>query len=103
MGINWEVEWDNLSNDDREPRVAEKNLALTTQESVRGFQKWWDRYLPSLSTIPHLFADTSPRFNMEVLSKRYKRTSADALSLVAPKDIKLYYLIFRLKSARGIE
>ena len=102
MDIDWEAEWDNLSNDDREPRVAEKNLTLTTQKSVRGFRKWWNRYLPSFSIIPHLFADTSLRFNTEVLSKRYKRTSADALSQVAPKDIKLY-LIFRLKSSRGIK
>ena len=37
---------------------------------------------PLFSTIPRLFADTSLRFNMEVLSKRYKRTSADAPSRV---------------------
>ena len=36
--------------------------------------------VPPLITIPRLFADTPLRFNMEVLSKLYKRTSADALS-----------------------
>ena len=97
MDIDWEAEWDNLSNADRESCVAEKNLAQTTQKTVREFRKPWDRYLPSFSTIPRLFADTSLRFNMEVLSKRYKRTSADALSRVEPKDIKLYF--FRLKSS----
>ena len=54
MDIDWEAEWDNLSNDDREPWVAEKNLAGTTQKSVREFRKLWDRYLPSFSTIPGL-------------------------------------------------
>ena len=39
---------------------------------------------------------------MEALSKRYKRTSADALSRVESKDIKLY-LIFRLKSSSRME
>ena len=57
---------------------------------------------PSFSTIPRLFANTSLRFNMEVLCKRYKRTSVDALSRVESKDIKLY-LIFRLKSSSRME
>ena len=35
---------------------------------------------------------------MEVLSKRYQRTSVDALKLVEPTEIKLY-LIFRIKSS----
>ena len=35
---------------------------------------------------------------MEVLSKRYRRTSADVLKLVEPTDIKMY-LIFRIKSS----
>ena len=82
MDINCESEWDNLSNDDREPRITEKDLAQTTQKSVQKFRKLWDWYLPSFSTIPHLFADTPPSSNMEVLFKRYKRTSADALSSV---------------------
>ena len=99
MDIDWEAEWDNLSNADRESRVAEKNLAQTTQKTVREFRKSWDRYLPSFSTIPRLFADNSLRFIMEILFKRYKRTSADALGRVEPKDIKLY-LAFRLKSSR---
>ena len=82
MDINCESEWDNLSNDDREPRITEKDLAQTTQKSVQKFRKLWDWYLPSFSTIPRLFANTPPRFNMEVLFKRYKRTSADTLSSV---------------------
>ena len=72
MVIDWEAEWDNLSNDDDESRVAEKNLSQATQETVQEFRKPWDRYLPSFSTIPRFFADTSLRFNMEVLSKHYK-------------------------------
>ena len=102
MNIDWEAEWDDLGNDDGESRVAEKNLAQSTQKIVREFRKWWNRYLPSFSTIPRLFADTSLRFNLEVLSKRYKRTSADALSRVEPKDVRLY-LIFRLKSSPRVD
>ena len=102
MDIDWEAEWDNLSNDDGESRVAEKNLAQATQKTVREFRRSWDWYLHSFSTIPRLFADTSFRFNMKVLSKRYKRTSADTLSRAEPKDIKLY-LIFRLKSSLRME
>ena len=77
MNIDWEAEWD--------------NLAQTTQKTVRELRKSWDRYLPSFSTIPRLFADTqaSLRFNMEVLSKRYKRTSADAPTRVEPGDTKI--------------
>ena len=86
MDIDWEAEWDTLSNDDVEARVAEKNLAQATQKTVREFPKSWDWYLPSFSTIPCLFADTSLRFNMEVLSKCYIRTSADTPSWVEPKD-----------------
>ena len=98
MDIDWETEWDNLSNDDHEPRVAEKNLAQTTQKSVREFRKLRDWCLPSFSTIPRSLT-LSLRFNREVLNKHYKRTSADALSQVEPKHIKLY-LIFRLMSSR---
>ena len=94
MDIDWEAEWENLRNDDGESRVAEKNLAQATQKSVREFRKSWDRYLASFSTIPRPPANTSLRFHREVLSKRYKRTSADAFSRVA-KHIKLY-LMFRL-------
>ena len=47
MGMDWEAEWDGLSND---LWVAEKNLAGTSQKMVREFRKWWDRYLPSFST-----------------------------------------------------
>ena len=35
---------------------------------------------------------------MEVLSKRYRRTSTDTLKLVEPSEIKMY-LIFRIKSS----
>ena len=31
MDIDWEAEWDNLSNDDRGSWVAEKNSAQTTE------------------------------------------------------------------------
>ena len=50
--------WYILSNDNRESWVV-KNLAQTTQKTVRGFRKSWDRYLPSFPTIALLFADAS--------------------------------------------
>ena len=46
MGIDWEAEWDNLSNNDGKSRVAEKNLAQATQKPVRKFRKSWDWYPP---------------------------------------------------------
>ena len=55
--------------------------------------------VPPLILYNTTFADTSLRFDMKVLYKCYKRTSADALSQVEPKHIM--YLIFRLGSSRS--
>ena len=50
-------------------------------------------------SLPRSFANTLlSRFNMEILSKRYKRTSADALKLAEHREIKMY-LIFRIRSS----
>ena len=97
MDVDWEAEWNSLSN---ESWVAEKNLAGTLQKMVREFRRWWDRHLPSFSAIPRLLAETSLRFNREVLSKRCKRSPTDALDRVEPQDIKMY-LIFRIWSSVG--
>ena len=47
MHMDWEAEWDDLSNND--PWVTETHLAGSTQKAVQDFRKWWNRYLPSFS------------------------------------------------------
>ena len=39
----------NLDNDANEEWSPETYRALTTQKSIEGFRKWWDRYPPSIS------------------------------------------------------
>ena len=89
VDIDWEAERDSPSNDDRESWVAEKNLTSPNYtEDGSGIPEVVGP-VPPLTLYNTMFADTSLGFNMEVLSKRYKRTPADALSRVGPKDINV--------------
>ena len=47
MEVDWEADWDDLSNS--ELRVPEREMAGSTQKAVEDFRKWWNRYLPSFS------------------------------------------------------
>ena len=49
MDMDWEAEWDDLSNN--EQWVTETHLAGSTQKAVRDFRKWWGRYLPSFPAM----------------------------------------------------
>ena len=79
--MDWEVVWEGLDNDPNGEWSPETYRALTTQKSIEGFCKWYDRYPPCT-----LFLNTRYWYHFNQ-SKRYTRSSEEAFGRMSPKEI----------------
>ena len=75
----WEAVWEDLDNDANGEWSPKTYRALTTQKSIEGFCKWYDRYPPCT-----LFLNTRYWYHFNQ-SKRYTRSSEEAFGHVSPK------------------
>ncbi|KAH8145064.1 uncharacterized protein LAJ45_10975 [Morchella importuna] len=80
--FDWEGAWAELETGSGS--ITEKSFAPSTQEAVKSFWVWFNK------------------FNETVLCKRNLRTGTDALRLLTTAEIQLY-LLYRLRSSRTIK
>ncbi|KAF8534000.1 hypothetical protein BDD12DRAFT_897299 [Trichophaea hybrida] len=78
--IDWEMAWDEMESGKN--HIAEQHLARGSKKAVDDCRAWWSR------------------FNKDALSKRYHRTSENALELAGPVELKLF-LMYRIRNSRS--